>query len=66
MPGKCSEVGCKPGYLNGPTSPRFRFPHSRVIKARQWFLPNHASHQKCVFSILMNLSLYGKVYQKGF
>ena len=39
MPEKCSVVGCKSGYLNGPTSPRFRFPSTSLFELRaKWIL----------------------------
>ena len=38
MPEKCFVVGCKSGYLNGPTSPRFRFPSSSLYELRKWIL----------------------------
>ena len=39
MPEKCSVVGCKSGYLNGPTSPRFRFPSTSLYELRaKWIL----------------------------
>ena len=39
MPEKCSVVGCKSGYLNGPNSPRFRFPPPSHYELRaKWIL----------------------------
>ena len=34
MPEKCSVVGCKSGYQNGSTSPRFRFPSTSLFELR--------------------------------
>ena len=39
MPEKCSVVGCKSGYVNGPTSTRFRFPPPSFHELRvKWIL----------------------------
>ena len=38
MPEKCSVVGCKSGYVNGPTSTRFRFPPSFHELRVKWIL----------------------------
>ena len=37
MPNKCSVVGCKSGYKDGPDYPRFQFPRDQELKAK-WLL----------------------------
>ena len=55
MPEKCSVVGCKSGYLNGPNSPRFSFPPPSHYKLRA----------KCILfqtdQIMMSLLIRGFV-----
>ena len=46
MPNKCSVVGCKSGYKNGPDYPRFKFPRDQELIAK-WllFLNRPADHE---------------------
>ena len=37
MPNKCSVVGCKSGYKDGPDYPRFKFPRDQELIAK-WLL----------------------------
>ena len=37
MPNKCSVVGCKSGYKDGPGYPHFQFPRDQELKAK-WLL----------------------------
>ena len=61
MPEKCSVVGCKSGYLNGPKSPRFRFPPPSHYELRaKWILflnqPDYEVTANCGF-VLITLML---------